>query len=80
MSGGQEASVLSQKFVEEFSPGNGRDRVAHGASHGSMRPAHTPLPPSPAAAGEGGEWGRGAVNPRLTPWATVYRPCRGYEA
>jgi len=57
------ASVLSQMSVDEFSPWNGRDRVAHGASHGSMRPAHTPIPPSPAAAREGGKWGERSRKP-----------------
>jgi len=57
------ASVLSQMSVDEFSPWNGRDRVAHGASHGSMLMPTPPLPPSPAAAGEGGDWGGGGRKP-----------------
>ena len=51
------ASVLSQMSVDEFSPWNGRDRVAHSASHGSMLPPTPPLPPLSRRGGRRGRLG-----------------------
>ena len=76
------SSVLSQESAEKvyviwaaFSqPRQGRKIVAQGASPGveSPHPAFgTPLPVA-AARGDGGEGGR--ADPRLTPWATFFRP------
>ena len=51
---------MRQKFVEELSPRSGRQRVAHGASRGSLEPTLTPAP-SPAQRERGAEGGVRAI-------------------
>ncbi|MGA2072187.1 MAG: hypothetical protein ABSH52_01675 [Terriglobia bacterium] len=58
-----EISVLSQKFVEDFSPQSGRQTVAHGASRGLREPTLTPVP-SPARRERGAEGGARVIQPR----------------
>ena len=56
------SSILSQEFVNEISPCNGRHSVAHGASRGSERTtlAHAPLS---RPGGRGGTQGGEGVHP-----------------
>ena len=56
-------SVLRGKFVREFSPRSGRQRVAHSASRGSRDSTLTPIP-SPAQRESGAEGGVRAIDPR----------------
>src|SRR6516165_8817161 len=51
----------------------GRTILAQGVSPGLERPSPRLRCPSPARAGEGKGRGRVPLNPRLTPWAKLYR-------
>ena len=57
-------SVTSQEFIVELSPRSGRQRVAHGASRGSLGRTLTPPVPSPGGRERGAEGGVRAIQPR----------------
>jgi hypothetical protein len=74
-----EASVLSQKFVDEVSPDlSGRKRVAHGVSRGYANPPSppSPLPPARERGAEGGVRApcprAGALGYHLTPLSGLW--------
>jgi hypothetical protein len=82
----QQASVLSQRFVEEVSPRSGPNNVAHGVSRGSSGPPSPPAPsPAPRGRGTKGGGGRCSQGSRLkasgqvSPWAKLFRPPRRAE-
>ena len=58
------------------SPWNGRHIVAHGVSHGSMSPAHTPSPLS-RCGGRGGTQGGKGHNPRANAMGYNISPLSG---
>src|SRR5690349_4038090 len=74
---GPSFGLRNEKFADEVSPRRGRKIVAHGVSRGS---AYTPSPPSllPPARERGAEGGVRASAPGLAPWATIFRPWRGW--
>ena len=75
-------SPLNKPYVPPTvrpAPSGGDILLAHGVSRGIA--ALSPLrPPSPAPAAEGGGvWVR-LADPRLSPWATIWRPLRGLNS
>jgi len=73
----EQASILSQKLVAEFSPSaDGRQNVAHGVSRGYPNP---PSPPAPLPRGRerGAEGGVRAVPPRAYALGYFLTPLTG---